>query len=80
LNKVIAADMDLSPSHLSRKLSGNPNDTMNLTLDDLEKYMNVTGDCRPLDYLNDKYNNKKMEEEIEKLRNENEALLRRLGR
>jgi len=35
---------------------------------------------RPLDYLNDKYNNQKMEEEIEKLRNENEALLRRLGR
>ena len=36
-HKAIAAEMDLSPSHLSRKLSQNPNDSMRLTVDDLEQ-------------------------------------------
>lgn len=68
LNKIIAADMDLSPSHLSRKISANPNDTMNFTVDDLERYMTVTGDNRPLDYLNDKFNNKSKDDEIAALK------------
>ena len=77
LNKVIAMDMDLSPSHLSRKLAGNPNDTMDLTCRDLENYIDVSGDVKPVYYLVDKYLNKSIDElaeENERLRLENERL------
>jgi len=53
--KVIAADMDYSPSDLSRKLSQNPDDSRRFTLDDLEKFMQVTGDKTPVHYLVEKY-------------------------
>ena len=53
--KVIAADMDYSPSDLSRKLAQYPDDSRRFTLDDLEKYMEVTGDTRPVLYLVEKY-------------------------
>lgn len=53
--KAIAADMDYSPSALSRKLAQNPDDSMRLTVDDLEKYMDVTGDHKPVLYLVEKY-------------------------
>lgn len=53
--KSIAADMDLSPSHLSRKLAQSPSDSMRLTVDDLEKYMASTGDVEPIKYLAAKY-------------------------
>ncbi len=36
--KAIAADMDYSPSDLSRKLAQSPEDSRRFTLDDLEKY------------------------------------------
>jgi hypothetical protein len=45
--KAIAADMDYSPSDLSRKLAQNP--------DDLEKFMAVSGDKSPILYLVEKY-------------------------
>ena len=53
--KSIAADMDLSPSALSRKVSPGDGDTARFTVDDLERYMAVTGDTSPVDYLAGKY-------------------------
>lgn len=72
--KAIAADLDLSPSHLSRKLSRNPNDSMRFTLDDLEKFIEVTGDIEPIKYLVAKYMVKAELSEIEQLRSELAAL------
>lgn len=53
--KSIAADMDLSPSHLSRKLAQSPGDTMRFTVDDLERFVECTGDTTPILYLVEKY-------------------------
>lgn len=54
--KTIAADMDLSPSHFSKKLSGgDTKDKSRFTLDDLEKFVQVTGDLQPILYLVEKY-------------------------
>ncbi len=53
--KVIAADMDYSPSDLSRKLAQAPSDTRRFTLDDLETFIQVTGDASPVFYLVEKY-------------------------
>ena len=53
--KTIAADMDLSQSELSRKLSGNPDDSRRFTLDDLERFVAATGDVTPIYYLVEKY-------------------------
>lgn len=66
LQKVIAADMDLSPSHLSRKLAQNENDSMRLTVDDLEKYIQVTGDKEPIKYLAAKYLYTSSDEELKR--------------
>lgn len=55
LQKIIAADMDLSPSHLSRKLAQSPNDTLRLTCDDLENYISTQNDVQPILYLVEKY-------------------------
>lgn len=53
--KAIAADMDYSPSHLSRKCSQSPDDSMKFTLDDLERFIAVTGDVTPVLYLVEKF-------------------------
>lgn len=53
--KALAAEMDLSPSELTRKLADNPRDPRNFTVDDLESYLDVTGDCEPLYYLVEKW-------------------------
>lgn len=53
--KAIAADMDYSPSDLSRKLAQSPDDSRRFTLDDLERYIAVTGDSKPVLYLVEKY-------------------------
>lgn len=53
--KSVAADMDYSPSDLSRKLSQAPDDSRRFTLDDLEKFVQVTGDIKPILYLVEKY-------------------------
>jgi hypothetical protein len=53
--KSIAADMDYSPSHLTRKFAQSPDDSMRLTVDDLEKFIEVTGDTSPVIYLVEKY-------------------------
>lgn len=64
--KAIAADMDYSPSQLSRKLSQGQDDSARLTVDDLETYMTVTGDTKPVEYLIEKYLAKTSKEEIAK--------------
>lgn len=53
--KAVAADMDLSASELSRKVSGNPDDVRRFSLDDLEAYVRGTGDTTPIEYLAAKY-------------------------
>jgi hypothetical protein len=53
--KSIAADMDLSASHLARKLAQSPSDSMRFTLDDLETYIDETDDVMPVYYLVEKY-------------------------
>lgn len=53
--KAIAAEMDLSESELSRKLADNPGDPRNLSVDDLETYIQKTGDATPIFYLIEKY-------------------------
>lgn len=53
--KIIAADMDLSETELTRKLSDNPNDTRNLNCDDLEAYIARTNDVTPIYYLIEKF-------------------------
>jgi len=55
LQKAIAADMDMAPSQLTRKLAQSPGDSARFTLDDLECYMHQTGDTDPVLYLADKY-------------------------
>lgn len=54
-HKAIAADMDYSPSQLSRKLTQSPNDSARFTLDDLEQFIEVTGDTQAIYYLIEKY-------------------------
>jgi len=49
--KSIAADMDMSPTELSRKLANNPNDKRPFTLFDLERYVRATGDTVPILWL-----------------------------
>lgn len=53
--KVIAGDMDLSESDLSRKLSGNETDTRRMTVDDLVRFVEVTGDVTPVNWLIEKF-------------------------
>lgn len=72
--KAIAADMDYSPSHLSRKLAQSPDDSMRFTLDDLEAFMNTNDETRPVLYLIEKYlagdrsRIQKLEEELARLK------------
>lgn len=54
--KVVAADMDMSPSTLSRKLNPSDGDTQRFNLDDLEAYLESTGDAPAvIEYLIAKY-------------------------
>lgn len=73
--KVVAMDMDLSPSELSRKLAQNPNDTRHFYLDDLETYIEATGDKKPIFYLVEKY---LADEDKEELKRQIAALQERL--
>jgi hypothetical protein len=53
--KAIAADMDLSQSDLSRKLSGDPDDPRRLSVQDMERLILSTGDLEPIHYLAAKF-------------------------
>jgi len=66
LQKAIAADMDYSPSDLSRKLSQAPDDPRCFSLDDFEKYIQTTNDKKPVFYLVEKYLTCDDKEELER--------------
>ena len=51
--KVVAADLDLSPGNLSVALSDDPH--RKFSVDDLERYVQCTGDKSPIYYLVAKY-------------------------
>jgi DNA-binding transcriptional ArsR family regulator len=53
--KSIAMDMDMSPSTLSRKLAPGDGDTQRFNVDDLERYIDSTGDTACIEYLAAKY-------------------------
>jgi hypothetical protein len=53
--KTIASEMDLSETELTRKLADNPNDTRELNCNDLEAYIQATGDVTPIYYLIEKF-------------------------
>lgn len=53
--KAVAADIDMSPSELSRKLSDNPNDTVHFPADRLPDLMAATGDLRPVYWLIERF-------------------------
>ena len=54
--KVQAADMDLAPSTLSRKLNPHEGDTQRLNCDDLESWLASTGDAAAIvEYLAAKF-------------------------
>lgn len=53
--KAIAADMDLSQSDLSRKLSGDPDDPRRFSVQDMERLMESTGNHEPILYLAAKF-------------------------
>ena len=49
--KAIAADLDMSVSELSRKLSDNPNDPVHFPYHRLPDLLRATGDVRPVYWL-----------------------------
>ncbi len=53
----VAGEIDLSPSKLSEKLSGGSSDgkVRSLSVDELERYIERSGDVTPVYYLVDKY-------------------------
>lgn len=54
--KTIAAAMDLAPSTLSRKLHPSDSDTQRFNVDDLERYLQETGDAAAIiEYIAAKY-------------------------
>lgn len=64
--KAIAADMDLSPSALSRKLAQAPGDSMRFTCDNLEDWIRTNGcNLQPAYYLIQKYSEYQSDEELD---------------
>lgn len=54
--KTVAADMDMAPSTLSRKLNPGDGDTQRFNLDDLEAWLASTGDASAVvEYLAAKF-------------------------
>lgn len=51
--KAMAADLDVSPGNLSVALSDDPH--RKFSIDELERYIHVTGDKTPIHYLVAKY-------------------------
>lgn len=53
--KVVAAEVEMSPSELSRKLAENPNDNVNFPLKLLPDLITATGDVTPIHWLIEKF-------------------------
>jgi hypothetical protein len=64
LQKHIAADLDMAPSCLTRKLAGADTDKRRLSLDDFERYLDTQRDMKPLLFLVDKYLTEGSDDEI----------------
>lgn len=65
--KAIAADLDMSPSDLSRKLSGGAHDNKrNFGVDDLVRFIEVTEDTTAIDWLVERFYSQP--DELEKLK------------
>jgi hypothetical protein len=67
--KAIAADMDLSSSELGRKLTPADGDTRRLSVDDLVRLIEATGDLSPIYWLIEKF---AIDEEAKARRAQNE--------
>lgn len=83
--KAIAADLDMSPSELSRKLAENPNDNVHLQARTLAGVIASTGDLRPIYWLVEKFceppdaKRQRALEALAQLGRELPALLKRAG-
>lgn len=71
--KAVAADLDYSPSHWSRKCSQSPDDSMKMTADDIERFIETNGDISPVLYMVEKYCTKtdriaELERELQRLK------------
>lgn len=64
--KSVAADMDYGSSQLNRKLTQTPGDSARFTVDDLELFLQHTGDLNPIFYLVEKYCKDSRIEELER--------------
>lgn len=53
--KAVAADLDYSPSHWSRKCAQSPDDSMRMSADDIERFIETNDDIGPVLYLVEKY-------------------------
>lgn len=53
--KVVAADLDMSASELSRKLADNPNDNVHFPAKRLADLITATGDLMPVYWLVEKF-------------------------
>jgi hypothetical protein len=67
LQKMIAADLDMAPSCLTRKLAGSEGDKRRFSLDDFERYLSTQKDMKPLFYLIDRHLIESSDEEIQDL-------------
>lgn len=50
-HKLVAADLDMTSSELSRKLADNPNDPVHFPVQRLPDLIRATGDMRPIYWL-----------------------------
>lgn len=50
-HKIVAADLDMTSSELSRKLADNPNDPVHFPVQRLPDLIHATGDMRPIYWL-----------------------------
>ena len=53
--KAVAADLDMSPSELTRKLSHNPNDPVHFPVCRLPDLIKATGDMTPIYWLVERF-------------------------
>lgn len=53
--KTLAADMDMSQSELSRKLANNPDDPRRLSVEDLVRFIDASGDTTPIQWLIERF-------------------------
>ncbi|WP_435310661.1 hypothetical protein [Primorskyibacter sedentarius] len=53
--KAVAADLDYSPSKLSRMLADNPDDPLNFPIDRFPELVAATGDLRPIFWLVERF-------------------------